>query len=442
MKTPTRSFSLALFIVPCVLLAATFDSAQAQTLLFEDDFKVVTWGSGNKGQNGSPGTGFIQVAGGYQHSIALRSDGSIFSWGWNRNKQVWGTPSGIGFIQIAAGGYHSVALRSTGSIVSWGRNSKNAPTVANTPTGQGFVQVSAGEKHSLALRYDGSLVSWGRNNWGQISKTPSGGGYVQIASGGEHSLALHSDGSIAAWGYMNTAPPGTDFIQVAGGKTHSVALRADGSIVSWGNDSAGQVSNTPPGTGFVQVAAGGYHSLALRTDGSIVSWGWNNWGQISNAPPGTGFVQVAAGGFHSLVLKPYGDCNVVFCDTDGDNQGDVTLSTCDCSGGSITLDLSTSFTGQYTYPLVGLGTTAVSPTGVSELCLAGSAIGRYSKDAGAISSSGSFSVDLLNANSAPGGGVPTIGGSLCSGNTWRFQYWHRDGMNPSRFSKGISGLIN
>ena len=53
-----------------------------------------------------------------------------------------------------------------------------------------------------------------------------------------------------------------------------------------------------------------------------------------------------------------------------------------------------------------------------------------------------FKVDLLNANSAPGGGVPTIGGSLCNGNTWRFQYWHRDGMNPSRFSKGIAGLIN
>ena len=135
-------------------------------------------------------------------------------------------------------------------------------------------------------------------------------------------------------------------------------------------------------------------------------------------------------------------CNITFCDTDGDNQGDVSLSTCDCSNGAITLALNTIFPGEFTYPLVGLGTTAVSPTGVSELCLAGSTIGRYGKDAGAISSSGTFSIDLLDAASAPNGGVPTIGGSLCNGNTWRFQYWHRDGMNPSRFSKGISGLIN
>jgi len=31
--------------------------------------------------------------------------------------------------------------------------------------------------------------------------------------------------------------------------------------------------------------------------------------------------------------------------------------------------------------------------------------------------------------------------NLGNGNTWRFQYWHRAGMNPSRFSKGIAGLI-
>jgi hypothetical protein len=53
-----------------------------------------------------------------------------------------------------------------------------------------------------------------------------------------------------------------------------------------------------------------------------------------------------------------------------------------------------------------------------------------------------LSLTCSSAASAPGGGVPTIGGSLCDGNTWRFQYWHRAGMNPSRFSQGIAGMIN
>ncbi len=136
-------------------------------------------------------------------------------------------------------------------------------------------------------------------------------------------------------------------------------------------------------------------------------------------------------------------CTTIFCDSHPGNVADASLSTCDCSMGSIILTLATSgaFEGQFTYPLVGLGTIPVNPTGTSELCLAGSAIGRYDKDARAITG-GLASIDLLNALSAPGGTVPTIGGSLCNGNTWRFQWWHRDGMNPSRFSRGIAATIN
>ncbi len=119
------------------------------------------------------------------------------------------------------------------------------------------------------------------------------------------------------------------------------------------------------------------------------------------------------------------------------------MSGCDCSAGSILLTLDTQglFAGQFAYPLIGLGTTVVQPTGVSDLCIAGNAIGRYAADAQAIGTTGLAVVDLLNANSAPQGGVPTIGGSLCNGNTWRFQWWHRDGMAPSRFSKGVAGQL-
>lgn len=136
-------------------------------------------------------------------------------------------------------------------------------------------------------------------------------------------------------------------------------------------------------------------------------------------------------------------CTMVFCDSHPGNVADASLSTCDCSMGSIilTLDTSGAFEGQFTYPLVGLGTIPVNPTGTSELCMAGSTIGRYNMDALAITG-GLASIDLLNALSAPGGTVPTIGGSLCNGNTWRFQWWHRDGMNPSRFSRGIAATIN
>ncbi len=132
----------------------------------------------------------------------------------------------------------------------------------------------------------------------------------------------------------------------------------------------------------------------------------------------------------------------VFCDTNPDNQGDLAISGCDCSAGNITLTFSGSpvTDGNAGYVLIGLGTGSASPTGVSDLCLTGSSIGRYNKDIKVIAGGG-FTVDILNSATS-GSDVPTIGGPLCNGNTWRKQVWMRDGMNPSRFSKGVSATLN
>jgi alpha-tubulin suppressor-like RCC1 family protein len=73
------------------------------------------------------------------------------------------------FVQVGAGSNHSLAVRSNGSLVGWGRNQYGQATV---PVGNNFVQVAAGEFHSLALRSDGSLVGWGRNNYGQYLYRP------------------------------------------------------------------------------------------------------------------------------------------------------------------------------------------------------------------------------------------------------------------------------
>ena len=63
--------------------------------------------------------------------------------------QVSNTPTGTGFVQIAAGFYHSLALHSDGSIVSWGGEADGV--LADSPTGTGFTQIAGGRFHSLAL---------------------------------------------------------------------------------------------------------------------------------------------------------------------------------------------------------------------------------------------------------------------------------------------------
>jgi hypothetical protein len=91
-------------------------------------------------------------------------------------------------VQIDGGGLHSIALRTNGSIVSWGSDAHGQ--VSGTPTGTDFVQVSGGYYHSLALKSDGSIVSWGRNNYRQIIDTPNGSNFTQIAGGNYQSFSL------------------------------------------------------------------------------------------------------------------------------------------------------------------------------------------------------------------------------------------------------------
>jgi pimeloyl-ACP methyl ester carboxylesterase len=130
-------------------------------------------------------------------------------------------------VAVAAGGDHSLALKSDGTVVSWGDNEYGQSTV---PTGlSGVVAVAAGGDHSLALKSDGTVVSWGDNEYGQ-STVPTGlSGVVAVAAGGDHSLALKSDGTVAAWGSNglgeSTVPAGlSGVVAVAAGEDHDLAI--------------------------------------------------------------------------------------------------------------------------------------------------------------------------------------------------------------------------
>ncbi len=266
------------------------------------------WGYNFFGECNVPdGIDFVAICGGYYHSLALRSDGSLVSWGNDGEGEVSNTPAGNDFLAVSSGAYHSLALSSDGTIAAWGSNGDGQ---CNVPAGNDFVAIAAGYSHSLALRSDGTVAAWGNNGNGQCN-VPAGNDFVAIAGGAYHSLALRSDGTIAAWGSnsngQSNVPAGNDFVAIAGGAYHSLALRSDGSLVSWGYNGNGQVSNTPSGSDFIEIGCGpsAYHSLALRSDGSIAAWGYNANGEC-NVPAGDDFVLVAAGGNHSLALcRPY-----------------------------------------------------------------------------------------------------------------------------------------
>jgi hypothetical protein len=245
------------------------------------------------------GNDFVSVSASFEHSLFLRSDGSIVGWGRNDYGQAT-PPVGNDFATVAAGGWHSLALKSDGSIVGWGWNSYGQAT---SPVGNDFMAVAAGNYHSLALKTNGSIIGWGRNNCGQTT-SPVGNDFVAVAAGGEHSLALRSDGSIVAWGRNDfgqaTQAAGNNFIAIAAGNLHSLALKSDGSIVGWGDNNYGQAL-PPSGNDFVDITAGWFHSLAIKADGSILGWGDDRCGQAT-PPVENDFVAVAAGEGRSLAI--------------------------------------------------------------------------------------------------------------------------------------------
>jgi alpha-tubulin suppressor-like RCC1 family protein len=237
-------------------------------------------------------TGVTALAGGASLSLALKSDGTVWAWGYGLNGELGNgtyttsnTPvqvsglSGVTAIAEGGAGFNRLALKSDGTVWAWGYNGygelgNGTYTTSNTPVQvsglSGVTAIGVGGYHGLALKSDGTIWAWGDNGYGELgngtyttSNTPvqvSGlSGVTALAGGGWHSLALKSDGTVWAWGrnsegqlgngtYTNSNTPvqvlglsgGT---AIAGGYLHSLALTSDGTVWAWGYNSNGQLGN-------------------------------------------------------------------------------------------------------------------------------------------------------------------------------------------------------
>jgi alpha-tubulin suppressor-like RCC1 family protein len=351
--------------------------------------------------------------------MALKSDGSLWAWGYTDAGQFGNgttaiavttlpTQVGTGFAAIAVSSFdkYTIAVKTDGTLWSWGINiqsqlgndgvgdescgkySLNGSLIdlvcKKTPIqiGSGFVAVSAGQNISggvlnVALKSDGTVVAWGANDNGQLGQADVnllavpvkvGSGFASVVSeGGEtyphqlragHSAAIRQDGTLWTWGKNDRGQLGdgtlTDksvpsqiasgFSKVGVGQNFSIGLKTDGTLWSWGDNFYGTLGTgelcdsfngkctalTPrqTGTGYESVAVGDSHIAALKTDGSVWGWGNNYFGQLGFTtskecdPSSAGYrcertpvmilaagskvTQLAAGASHTVALKSDG----------------------------------------------------------------------------------------------------------------------------------------
>ncbi len=152
----------------------------------------------------------------------MRSDGSVWAWGWNAYGQVGDgsttdrltpVPVTTGASMVAAGAHHSFALRTNGQVASWGRNYRNelgdgTRTQRTRPVTvlgvANAVTIGSGRDHGLAVLADGSVRSWGHNTSGQLGDgtttsrssavtVPALAGATRVTGGAEYSIALTAD---------------------------------------------------------------------------------------------------------------------------------------------------------------------------------------------------------------------------------------------------------
>jgi len=281
---------------------------------------------------------WLKVACGGEFSLGLRSDGTLWAWGYNANGQLGigsseqqAAPQQIGsetdWADVVAGGYHSLALKKDGSLWAWGFNAagqlgdgstsdRNVPVQVGTEND--WSVIAAGMVTSYAIKKDHSLWGWGFNQNGVLgngntinqeapSRIGADNDWESVSAGGLHALAVKSDHSLWGWGSDQNgqaglgaagivrAPQqvgtGSFWKAVECGFEFSLAQRDDGTIWTTGFNGNGQLGNggTSQGNEFQQIAeglsfarigVGSTFGYAIDVSGKLYAWGFNGQGQL------------------------------------------------------------------------------------------------------------------------------------------------------------------
>ena len=286
---------------------------------------------------------WVEVATGDEHTCALRTDGSVWCWGYNLYGQLGQNPSSVSrsavpmevpsggavVTHIATGYNHTCAILVDKTLWCWGYNlygqlgnGNNAMSVsipvqvhthANQPL-ERIAHVTAGENHTCALIDTGAVYCWGANIFGQLG-----------------------DGTYTPHAYATEVPQLTSNVTViSAGRRHTCVLKTDGTVWCWGSNTYGQVGVEQVGNqlqptsvnwgsmtvpNLVSVSCGEFFTCVASNSGNAYCFGQNTSGELGNGetvnssrPVTVGLTNsvahIASGGMHACAVFQNGK---LFC---------------------------------------------------------------------------------------------------------------------------------
>lgn len=327
------------------------------TVALKSDGTVWTWGNNTAGQLGydlpeglrvkasseaaqvSGLSDIKAIASGCSHTVALGTDGTVYTWGDNRlgqlgddtttSRQTLSAVSSLSGIKaIAAGGSTTFALAENGTVYAWGDNTygqlgngttENSSVPLEISGLSGVTDISTDGLNVLALKSDGTVYAWGLNSLGSLgngtwdsSSVPAAvenlTNIKEVSAGFAHSAAVDENGDVYVWGWNldgeyaisstnNDTPVKlegfSDVKALSSGYQHNVAVKSDGIVYAWGQNQYGElgdgtiISHSAPApvsglNNIKAVAAQRNHTAALTEDGRVYTWGLNSYGQLGD----------------------------------------------------------------------------------------------------------------------------------------------------------------
>ncbi|VUZ55010.1 unnamed protein product [Hymenolepis diminuta] len=296
-----------------------------------------------------PGVGkhLVKLSCGYRHTLALDSEGFVYSSGSNEFKQLGHERRNdalemvLGIRErvrdIVAGPYHSAAITVSGRVYMWGCNTNhqlgrddfedNEVGLLNFNHGT-IVQISLGLEHTIALTEASEIYTWGSNSQGQLGlgfcsqqpiATPQlvealvGLPVRQIVSGANHNVLVTPSGSVYVWGSNTQGQLGLGDVESQ--SNISVVPRRPSRTENSSNSKQKNVSVPTPHLvksvkrrGVTYAACGETHSALLTKDGAVFTFGDGRFGQLGH---GQGLISV---GQPKQVMELMGDtCVQLMC---------------------------------------------------------------------------------------------------------------------------------